>query len=255
MRYLHADAATNGFDSEKKNETFLQLGRSFVEKILGPIYAPTRLDQEISACTKLLTQLNGVRLRDFTRLARATAHAMKVELTALCPLSSDHPEYRTQVWKALKEHPKFSQIEYLRLSDGGLRLERYLPREIGEVATVKNLHIYESVKPLRVSAELTQLTQLIELTIGASGLTDLPGGSSRLTNLKVLYLNRNQIAQFPAQILQLPRLEHLYIDGNPCPIPPEILQSTTLRTLNASRNQLQSLTQEQADDPRLRIGY
>jgi len=64
------------------------------------------------------------------------------------------------------------------------------------------------------------------LDLSVQGITALPPEIGQLTHLKILNLWMNQLTAMPPETGQLKNLVELELDGNPLPIPLEILAKT-----------------------------
>ena len=79
--------------------------------------------------------------------------------------------------------------------------------------------------------------------LGQQGLTTLPPEIGQLTQLRSLYLDRNQLSELPPEIGQLTQLQGLQLHRNQLSaLPPAIGQLTGLRTLFLHKNQLTTLS-------------
>jgi len=77
------------------------------------------------------------------------------------------------------------------------------------------------------------------LDLSSKGLTEIPPELGMLTNLQVLWLDRNQLSELPAEIGMLTNLQHLVLSTNNLAyIPAEIGMLTNLQQLDLSTNNL-----------------
>jgi leucine-rich repeat protein SHOC2 len=96
-----------------------------------------------------------------------------------------------------------------------------------------------------VPAEIGRLSALRELDLDGNELTSVPAEIGQLTSLEKLYLGDNQLTSLPAEIGQLTALEELYLEGNQLTsLPAEIGQLASLESLTLDHNQLTSLPAE-----------
>jgi hypothetical protein len=72
-------------------------------------------------------------------------------------------------------------------------------------------------------SQILEATRTNRLSLPNLGLTQIPPDVFVLENLKYLDLSRNRIKNINAGIKLLKNLEYLDLDGNPLPIPPEIM--------------------------------
>ena len=88
--------------------------------------------------------------------------------------------------------------------------------------------------------------RVVELDLDKMGLTGaVPAEIGRLSALRKLYLDGNQLTSVPAEIGQLKALTDLSLDGNQLTsLPAEICQLTSLKVLELAANQLTSLPAE-----------
>ena len=89
-----------------------------------------------------------------------------------------------------------------------------LPAEIGQLTNLTQLSLggnQLSVLP----AEIGQLANLTQLSLSENRLSVLPAEIGQLTNLTGLYLSENRLSVLPAEIGQLTNLTQLTLNGNP----------------------------------------
>jgi internalin A len=97
----------------------------------------------------------------------------------------------------------------------------------------------------KLPAEIGQLTNLRSLYLEKNQLSSLPREFGQITNLQMLYLGINQLSCLPAEFGQLINLKLLYLDQNQLSsLPREIGQLTNLQSLHLHNNQLSSLPKE-----------
>ena len=122
--------------------------------------------------------------------------------------------------------------------------------EVWEGVTIENGRVVElALDDFRltgaVPAEIGRLTSLRELWLNSNQLTSLPVEIGQLTSLERLYLKCNELTSLPAEIGQLTSLEVLYLKCNELTsLPAEIGQLTSLEVLNLEGNELTSLPAE-----------
>jgi len=96
-----------------------------------------------------------------------------------------------------------------------------------------------------VPAEIGRLSALRVLHLEGNQLTSLPAEIGQLTSLTSLDLAYNQLTSVPAEIGQLTSLTRLYLGGNQLTsVPAEIGQLTSLKWLYLQGNELTSLPAE-----------
>jgi leucine-rich repeat protein SHOC2 len=87
-----------------------------------------------------------------------------------------------------------------------------------------------------VPAEIGRLSALRELDLDGNELTSVPAEIGQLTSLEKLYLGDNQLTSLPAEIGQLTALEELYLEGNQLTsLPAEIGQLASLEIVGPPR--------------------
>jgi len=98
------------------------------------------------------------------------------------------------------------------------------------------------------------LTELTALSVSGSygsartGITTIPPEIKRLSKLKTLVLNKNQIDSLPKELFDLPDLEQLYLEQNEIGIlPADIGRLKKLRKLGLSDNNLTALPPQIGD--------
>jgi Leucine-rich repeat (LRR) protein len=80
------------------------------------------------------------------------------------------------------------------------------------------------------------------LDLSGQGLTELPEGTGRLTNIKRLYLSENELSSVPDWIGRLTNLKILHLDGNKLTsLPDSFGRLTKLTQVYLGRNELRSL--------------
>ena len=90
--------------------------------------------------------------------------------------------------------------------------------------------------------DMDSLSQLRELDISESNLTDLPESFSQLTALQTLDMVENELSSLPESFGQLTALQHLNLSTNQLSSLPESFgQLTALQDLNLFANHLSSL--------------
>jgi internalin A len=122
-------------------------------------------------------------------------------------------------------------LESLELDDNEISV---LPNEIGNLASLRKLNVSNnSLSDL--PPELEQLPHLEMLFLSNNKFTSIPPIVEKLPNLKKLSFknydfpeipldHQNKISTLPAGLLNLNNLDDLDLEGNPLPIPPEILE-------------------------------
>ncbi len=113
----------------------------------------------------------------------------------------------------------------LDLSGSGIT---QLPREIGKLANLQSLYLYNN-RLTQVPVELGQLAKLEVLYLGNNQLTQVPVELGQLANLRWLDLSNNRLTQVPRELGQLANLQHVSLVGNPHLLtpPPEIVAKGT----------------------------
>src|SRR5260370_39097244 len=97
----------------------------------------------------------------------------------------------------------------LDLSGSGIT---QLPREIGKLANLQSLYLYNN-RLTQVPVELGQLAKLEVLYLGNNQLTQVPVELGQLANLRWLDLSNNRLTQVPRDLGQLANLQHVGLVG------------------------------------------
>ena len=147
-----------------------------------------------------------------------------------------------------------------RLVLAGMGLSGTLPPQLGQLAELETLYIFENKLTGPIPPEIEQLTELKWLALSHNGLTGpippqlggltnlnglylhgngltgaIPPELARLPNLRVLNLRSNDLTgSIPPQLAELPHLTALYLHDNGLtgPIPPHLGQMAELELLN-----------------------
>ncbi|MFA5072347.1 MAG: leucine-rich repeat domain-containing protein [Nitrospirota bacterium] len=96
--------------------------------------------------------------------------------------------------------------------------------------------------------ELFELTNLKELYLTRNNLSGLPQKITVFQKLEKISLNRNNFSFFPERLLELPNLEFVSMSGNKInSIPIRISALKNLISLNLAKNEIQEIPREIAD--------
>lgn len=159
------------------------------------------------------------------------------------------------------------------------RTEEELPFQVRYLTAAEELYFFGNantfLKSLRVGEDITELTQLKRLTIGAHGLIDLDESFKKLSNLEYLNLGSNNFMKVPEILTKenFPKLRTLILNANQRSVIydlsnsvrtdlggfieeekfPEHLLKWNLDTLNLSVNYLQGELPTFEDDPEVEV--
>ena len=132
------------------------------------------------------------------------------------------------------------RVRGLSLVDGGLTGE--IPKELGSLANLQELVLYNNQLTGEIPKELGGLTNLLDLDLGGNQLTgEIPKELGSLGYLKVLSLSRNQLTgEIPTELGNLANLQQLSLWGNQLTggIPTELGNLANLQGLYLYNNQL-----------------
>src|SRR5229473_3451497 len=121
----------------------------------------------------------------------------------------------------------------LDLSGSGIT---QLPREIGQLANMQSLYLYNN-RLTQVPVELGQLAKLEVLYLGNNQLTQVPVELGRLMNLERLSLDNNRLTQVPTELGRLTTLQRLSLDNNRLTqVPRELGQLANLQHMSLVGN-------------------
>ena len=94
-------------------------------------------------------------------------------------------------------------------------------------------------------AKLFEQTSCKTLSIAALGLTEVPAGLNKLTNLTSLDISENTLTAIPPEVFELPELTELQLFQNKITaIPKELTQLSKLEDLNMFNNQIKTVAPE-----------
>ena len=117
-----------------------------------------------------------------------------------------------------------------------------IPPELGRLANLEELSLFDNQLTGPIPPELGDLTRLEELALFDNELSgSIPSELGRLANLKWLYLFDNELTgPIPGELGNLANLEWLTLKSNRLtgPIPPELGNLASLETLSLWDNQL-----------------
>ena len=132
------------------------------------------------------------------------------------------------------------RVRGLSLEDGGLTGE--IPTELGSLANLERLVLYNNQLTGEIPTELGSLANLQELVLYNNQLTgEIPAELGNFANLQGLSLSRNQLTgEIPAELGNLANLQELYLYNNQLTgeIPAVLGNLTNLQQLSLWGNQL-----------------
>ena len=122
---------------------------------------------------------------------------------------------------------RLSHLESIQLLDNNLS---QLPSELAQLTALGNLNLFGN--KLTTLPDLSPLTNLFILSVGANLLTTLPDSLWELQNLSTLDVSKNQLTTIPDGIGRLHQLRELLLTQNPLQtIPQTLSQLTQLNSL------------------------
>jgi Leucine-rich repeat (LRR) protein len=141
-------------------------------------------------------------------------------------------------WLAAKKDGKWSFID----KESG---KAYIPwifesaEELPAPNPYMKKHPMDSL-PKAVQEFMKEPEKHTELKLNGFGLTFLPNEIAQCKNLKILYLERNFLAEVPEELAQLKQLEELYLGSNPGidHVGPVVSQLTNLKVLYVGKRAL-----------------
>jgi len=106
----------------------------------------------------------------------------------------------------------------------------------------------EGRRLLRISDNVTELTEVEVLNLSHNELTKLPTSTRRLTNLTTLNLDHNKLTEFPEVVVNLINLTHLFLNDNQLSSLPANMKSLKkLRELELRNNKMKRLCEDIVD--------
>ena len=149
------------------------------------------------------------------------------------------------VLQILEAHLGPIRQEGVRFEEGRVTaLEQFklngpLPPELGQLARLSRLFVYENQLTGPLPPELGQLQHLAELDLGGNQLTTLPPAIGQLPQLQALTIDHNQLTSLPPELGQLAQLQSLGLSGNQLTtLPPELGPVPKLFYVTLRHNQL-----------------
>jgi small GTP-binding protein len=141
--------------------------------------------------------------------------------------------------------PEIGQLHQLRFLNLDQNDLTGLPRDVMYLHSIKKINLNNnkftkfpkilrqliSLRSLSIShgnfcelpEKIEHLQNLKELDIQSCKLTSLSPAIAKIRSLESLWLSQNHIKNIPIEFMELSNLQKLQINGNPLPIPPEIL--------------------------------
>lgn len=101
-----------------------------------------------------------------------------------------------------------------------------LPPEIGSLSSLEELDLRYNKHLNSIPPEIGNLKNLKILELDDNDISTIPSKIGNLSNLKTMTLYKNKISTIPPEIRKLKNLRTLRLQGNPLPIPDEILSKT-----------------------------
>lgn len=139
---------------------------------------------------------------------------------------------KSRIERISPEFFQLKKLEELLLSSNYLDA---IPIEIGFLTSLKKV-IISGDRIKAVPRQLFELVDLEELGLG-NRLTEIPKEISKLKNLKILDLSRNNLTDLPEEITLCENLEYLYLQHNDFKeIPEAIFKLPNLRELYIFNN-------------------
>ncbi|WP_431689394.1 leucine-rich repeat domain-containing protein [Hahella sp. NBU794] len=112
---------------------------------------------------------------------------------------------------------KLRQLKKLHIRHNKLR---HLNDELGELQNLKMIHMPNNadIDSATVFIQLAKIPNLERLSLGNCGIHKIDASIGDFTQLKVLNLYGNQIADLPCEMFGLKKLQFLNLQGNPIDI-------------------------------------
>ena len=132
--------------------------------------------------------------------------------------------------------PSIGTLDQLRILDLSRSTMSMLPKEIGNLSNLRELHLRSTKNLSHLPESIGNLTKLEMLKLQSSGLVALPPSIGKLINLKILRLGyTKRLTQLPEEIGNLEKLERLLLpDSGILALPPSIGRLHNLKDLSLS---------------------
>ncbi|BBI17979.1 leucine-rich repeat domain-containing protein [Neochlamydia sp. S13] len=140
-----------------------------------------------------------------------------------------------------EEYLSREEIKHLPLEKKGELLRDWIAENCGNIVDLDLSRVGLTYLP----PEICQLSQLRTLFINKNQLTSLPAEIGQLSELRELHLSQNQLTALPAKIGRLSRLKELCLNQNQLTsLPAEIGQLSRLTKLELAENPLKDIAEK-----------
>lgn len=120
---------------------------------------------------------------------------------------------------------------------------KVLPIKVCQLVTLERLWVSHN-KLSTLPPQLDQLTQLRELFLHRNNFEEIPSCVCKLTSLQVLWLSNNKIKSIPDEVAQMSSLKRLHLDNNFIKtLPRSLCELTQLEVLYLNHNAIHDLSE------------